>query len=918
MTRSFEGRVSEESYNPELYKIFEILRNMLDLPLDPSIGPITNREGALWLDRQNGGDMKYYSEGLWKLLFQDRFRMTGEILSPTQPDRPVTGQLWLNDGILMYYSGAEWLPVKSVNVDAEFNLSAFEQFLLISPIEASGNVVVGAGQEQKSQFLLPSVDMDKFFINGQFTSNYERVSNVALQYPTAGMQGKVASAVHMNPSKLASITKKLIRFDKMNPIIPVSEVNTEYYGFRGAVGHLLLKTNTSSSEYTSVSEGILLSPLAAVAYEFVLAITYKFQEARQEGVLHKSKIRLNGSNSVHIGTIIDPLCVFVQGMYLDENSANYTYDSVNGFLNLPLETKMDVGVLALPSKEIGTITELNASGNGVVTVNGKYNRPIVFVSGVNVDKALADYTTGTGTNANKIYIKNAKVGMRYAIAEIEGVDEGTKLFVKTGTTNASGSIPCSFSEVSGDTDVILFVDGILVSQKDITRNPVDGSITVYGMVAGMSYLLLKDPGGRLVFNDTVSFTTVPTPSMDDALVYVDNYMICDSSTVYTTKLPATGVPGETKLLTSNGIEQWYIYTKGSGWNPVPSADTELIEALNGTALGYTTSRKSISILQNFGDVEATYFAYSYANGIEEPLLRGNIITNDEEDTYRIAFNHTYPMNANALSVWMNGIRQYPNMSVDPANPDGIVELESSKIKLLSPIVSNLFYVIERPEKAETKSCQREILGINNRVSGASNVYQTNLPLYPGNLRVFISGYRQPSTAYKIIDPYTLMLIDPVVGSMDNYPVETIEVDGEIKEITHTMYDQILIETRQDYNLREVTLPVRYAGQKEWTASLTNLLDPRQGGDGLPKSILDSKDFVMIYINGAAYGKEYVIDKDRESIILLNEDVTSALGVDYLQQYFLENPEAYIEWKSQNGYAEYQPKPHNDRITFEWR
>lgn len=909
--------MSEESYNPELYKLFEILRNMLDVPMDPSIGPITTREGALWLDRQSGGDMKYYSEGLWKILFQDRFRMTGEILSPTQPDRPVSGQLWLNDGVLMYYSGAEWLPVKSVNVDAEFNLSSFEQFLLISPIEASGNVVVGAGQEQKSQFLLPSVDMDKFFINGQFTSGYERVSNVAIQYPTAGMQGKIASAVHLNPSKLVSITKKLIRFDKMNPIVPVSEVNTEYYGFRGAVGHLLLKTNTSNSEYTSVSEGILLSPLAAVAYDFVLAITYKFQEARQEGTLHKAKIRLNGTNSVYIGSVIDPICVFVQGMYLDEDSANYTYDHVNGFLNLPLENKMDVGVLALPSKEVGTITALNASGNGIVTVSGTYNRPIVFVSGVNVDKTLADYTVGTGSNANKIYIKDAQVGMKYAIAEIEGNDDASQLFVKSGTTTSS-SIPCSFSEVSGEMDVILFVQGILVSQKDITRNPVDGSITVYGMTAGMSYVLLKDPANRLVFNDTVSFTTVPTPNMDDALVYVDNYMICDSATVYTTKLPAAGVPGETKLLVANGIEQWYIYAKGTGWTPVPGSDAALIDALNGTALGYSSSRKSISVLQNFGDVDATYFAYSYANGIEEPLLRGTIETDESTDTYRIAFNHTYPMNTNSLAVWMNGIRQYPNTSLDAANPNGIVELESSKIKLLDPIKSHLFYVIERPEKTETKACQREILGIENRVSGTSNVYQTNIPLYPGNLRVFISGYRQPSSAYKIIDPYTLMLIDPVVGSMDNYPVETIEVDGEIKEITHKMYDRILIETRQDYNLREITLPIRYAGQKEWTAAVANLQDPKQGGDGIPKSILESKDFVMIYINGAAYGKEYIIDMDREAIILTNEDVTSTLGVDYLQQYFLENPEKYIEWKSQNGYAEYQPKPIRDRITFEWR
>lgn len=918
MTRSFDGRMSEESYNPEIYKIFEVLRNMLDIPADPSIGPITTREGALWLDRQSGGDMKYYSEGLWKILFQDRFRMTGEILSPIQPDRPISGQLWLNDGVLMYYSGAEWLPVKSVNVDTEFNLSSFEQFLLISPIEASGDTVVDPETGQhKSQFLLPSADLDKFFINGQFTNGYDRVSNVAIQYPTDGMQGKVASAVHMNPSKLTSITKKLIRFEKLNPIIPVPETNTEYYGFHSGIGHLLLKTNTSNSEYSSVPEGILLSPLASIAYDFVLAITYKFQDARQEGVLHKEKIRLSGSNSVYIGEVIDPICVFVQGMYLSEDAANYTYDSLNGFLNLPLEAKMDVGVLALPSKEIGTVTELDGSGNGIVTVTGTYTRPVVFVSGEMVDKTLADYTVGTGVDINKLYIKDAVVGMKYAIAESLGADEGSQLFVKSGITTTS--IPCSFEEIPGDMDIILFVEGLLISQKDINRNPVDGSIATYGMTEGMGYSLFKDPANRLIFNDTVSFTTVPTPSMDDVLVYVDNFLICDSSAVYTTKLPNTGVPGETKLLMANGAETWHIFERGTGWTPISSSETTLIEELNGTALGYASSRKSISVLQNFGDIEAVYYAYSFANGIEEPLSPGNIQTNEVDDTYRIAFNHTYPMNTNSLSVWTNGIRQYPNTSLDAENPNGIVELESSKIKLPEPIESNLFYIIERPEKAESKACQREILDINNRVPGTSNIYQTNVPLYPGNLRVFISGYRQPASAYKIIDPYTLMVTEPLIGSMDNYPIETIEVDGEIKEITHTMYDKILIETRQDYNLREITLPVRYPGQKEWTTAVTNLQDPRQGGDGLPKSLLNSKDFIMIYINGAAYGKEYSIDLDRESIVLLNQETISLLGVDYLQEYFSQNPEAYEAWQQKNGYIEYTPTNFKvDQITFEWR
>lgn len=923
MARSFNGRQSEELYNEELYKLFEVIKNIVDVPIDPSIGPATTREGALWLDRQ-AGDLKYFKEGMWQLLFEKRFRTVNEILSPAQPENPVPGQLWLDDGMLMYYNGAEWLPVKSVNVDTEFNISSFEQFLIISPIQANGNQVVeyvdmnGNGVPDtavyKSQFLMPSVDMDKFFINGTFTNDYERVSNVAIQYPSDQLQGKVASAVHVNPSKLVGITKKLIVIDKLNPIIAIPELNTEYYGFKGGTGHLLLKTNDASTEYVSVPQGIQLSPLAAAMYDYVMTITYQFKDIKQEGHFSKGKVSLNGSNSVYIGYMTDFFNVFVQGMYLDEDSENYTYDSQKGFLNINLETRLDIGVIAFHKKEKGTITTVDEQNRGIVTMNSTFNKPIVFVYGESL-RGIADYVQGTGDDSNKLFVVDALPGMKYSIVETMGETDDTKMYVKDGVATGN-TISCSFDEIPGDTNPILFLNGLLVSQKDIVRDATDGSITCYGMVAGMDYILLKDPASRLVFNDTVSFTTIPTDSMDDAIVYVENQLICDSSTVYVTKLPEGGTIGEVRLLLSNGTEQWYRYEMTTGWTPI--VDPEAIDNLNATSLGYSTSRKSISILQNFGPVDCVYFSYSFANSVEEPLLRGNIVTNNTESEYKIAFNHNYPVGTNALSVWLDGIRQYPNRNIDLSNPDGIVEVDSARFRLPEPIAGNLFYVIERPEKSETKACQRQVLTLEDRVEGTINVYQTSIPLYPGNVRVFIGGLRQPSTAYKIIDSYTLMIKDPVIGSANNFPVETVEVDGRIVNITHSVYDKILVEVRQDYNLREITLPVRYAGQKEWNIAAINSSDLRTGGDGLPKTILDSKDFIMIYINGLAYGKEYTIDKDNGSIILTNEEVTSCLGVDYLDRYFKNNPEAYLDWQRRHNYAEYVPNPITDKITFEWR
>ena len=80
---------------------------------------------------------------------------------------------------------------------------------------------------KKTQFLLPSVELDRFCIDGMNTTNYEEVTNVAIQYPSEDLQGKYASGVHVNPKKLVNIKTRLFLVDPNNPLIPVTEQNTE-------------------------------------------------------------------------------------------------------------------------------------------------------------------------------------------------------------------------------------------------------------------------------------------------------------------------------------------------------------------------------------------------------------------------------------------------------------------------------------------------------------------------------------------------------------------------------------------------------------------------------------------------------------------------------------------------------------------
>lgn len=1022
MARTFIGRSSEELYNSELYKLFEVIQHIIDEPNDTNLGPLTSREGALWLDRAAGGELKFKTDGAWKVLFNDRFRMICEILSPEEPTMPISGQLWLNDGILMYFSGSEWLPVKSVNVAAEFNLSAFEQFLIISPVPAAGKLVVNQedadiGEIKKlyreetftvtdpiktytlangtyhlntnsvnvyvdgrklprnyytemdtssvkivktdelesssktkhtvvieyvnkeafdnfkisdanslipsqthTQFLLPSVELDRFFIDGMHTHDYTEISDVAIEYPTEGLQGKLASAIHINPKKLTNIKKRLFRINKTNPIIPVTETNTEYYGIKGGIGKFLLKAK-QYGEYTSIPQGIKLSSDAAALYDFVETITYEFKNVKGNGTMKKGKVQLSETTSIYVGDVSDPLCIFTQGLYLDEDVNNYVYE--DGFIKLKMDGKMDVGVIAFPKKETGSIVSLNAKKEGIIRINKTYNRALVFVYGENLDWSLADYTFDT-SDRSIIYIKDAKVGMRYAIVETKTSDPEEEMFVSSGiiqkdpiTQDVYIDIPPG--SISDADNVILFVNGLLVMKNDVTLDTSNNRIEVTGgLKEGLSYVLLKDSNGRFIFSDYVSFNTIPLGHLSNAtLVYIENQLATDGRAVITSRLPDKGYDGEIKQLLTNETDDWYYYSSFDGW--VPFTEEKDIDLLNATAASYTSDDYTINILQNFGKKECVYYSYQYANSVEQPLLRGVIKSLQDKDEYRTAFNHVFPSNKNALSIWQNGLRQYPDTTGNPEAFNGVFESGNSNFKMPNPIDGIIFYVVEKPEGTETKSCERQILTKEDIIEGTNNIFKTDISLYPGNVRVFVSGLRQPESAFKIIDNYRIMIKDEILAYPGNFPKEMIELeDGSFVEIEHKHPDSILIEVRQDYALKEITLPVRYAGQNEWSVAAVNQTDLAKGGDGLPESIIDSKDFIMIYINGLAYGKDYKIDVDQQKIILSNEEITSTLGVDPIYEYFKSNPAEYEAWRIQNGGKEYVAKPITDTITFEWR
>ena len=130
------GRQSEQIFNEELHKMYESTRHLLDVPPDKHSVPEAKLDGSLWLDRSNN-ELKSYEKATnsWNTIFQKKFQIVDQITNVLPPDNPVLGQLWLYNDVLMYFNGSEWKPVKALEQDgSQFNLSIFENFLLVSPL----------------------------------------------------------------------------------------------------------------------------------------------------------------------------------------------------------------------------------------------------------------------------------------------------------------------------------------------------------------------------------------------------------------------------------------------------------------------------------------------------------------------------------------------------------------------------------------------------------------------------------------------------------------------------------------------------------------------------------------------------------------------------------------------------------------
>lgn len=529
--------------------MYEATRHLNDIPEEGE--PVAKLDGSVWHDK-NTNELKWFDKknGRWRRYYEDQFKRTSDIMSVLPPTDPVPGELWLNHGILCYWDGAAWHPVKAdVQDGSQYSLDVFQNFMLMSPLQQVGDTVVaddnvedykkaerqylqgildaktdshmtGDGTkwypgkkniinapslpvfeaDAKWQMVIPHEQNARVFIDHELTDKYEKVNECCIQMKKKDVYNHTPSLVHINPSRLSGIRKRLVKIDRANPKILIPPVNTEYYGFRAGdrFGDFLCPDREEGDgDYTVQSDGILLSFNASQDYDFVLAVTYSFMWMKATG--GESHFDY-GDKKTHfyVENYQGPNSLFVEGYSLED--PYFTEDSTKQIINVKEDTDgMSVSVLHVPKREYGCIRKVDSQNRGILHPVQHFDMEdsIVFING----QALSTQYDGVVFDGGYIYVPGAKEGMMWSVISLTDGDYTAKT-LKGETTN---------------TNVIDYAPDE-ASAIDIWERNEDGSIAYQKDVNG-DYIYAHDDEGHVLYEQDLDGNFVYERDAEGNIVY---------------------------------------------------------------------------------------------------------------------------------------------------------------------------------------------------------------------------------------------------------------------------------------------------------------------------------------------------------------------------------------------------------------
>ena len=964
--RSFNaGRQSELLYNEELADVFESIKHLLEVPAGKNAIPHPSLHGAIWWDSKKN-ELNYYDKKHDKMIniFKGKFQLIDQLLSTLPPGDPVYGQLWLNNGVLYYFDGTNWAPVKALDIDAsQLNQAVFENFVILSPIIGTGNSVIDDAtysqqveyykrealedkldvlnnsrisevdnyaigdklfdteltvplltDEAKSQFLVVNANVDRLFLDNDLSDTYETVNDICVQYKKKEIAGKRQTLIHVNPGKMTAMKKRMLKIDRLNPIFYMDTEDTEFYGFKaGSIKGDFLKPyrnnadSDSLGDYTFIEGGISLSYNASQNYDYILAVTFEFSWIRSNGKLTKTTSN-DETSSYYIPKAVAPLNLFVDGYDLE--SKYWNYDGLSQVLTIKEDTsENDVSLWHTLKNEYGWVKQYTIDNRGIIKTVTNFKMPLIFVNG----QAFAPTAKDVEINGKEIYVNGAKRDMCWGIVELFDDKIGKSIMCSTGivdTVRADGT-PIIFYDPNDITDeqgIILFVNGLIVKTEDIVRDTINHAVTVNGLKADDEYIILVDTNNNM-FKDEDLSAAMYTGRNDESLVYMNNKLICNSTSVVTTRLEE-----EVELTAANNEIRGFVGINGADiivkykiydyanevWNELEAADEKEIKNI---CFSYdnTTSSIKINIPYTKSD-KFDIFAYGFTNTVENPLIIRNTWIHDDTE---ITADSPFECGTGALSVWLDGIRQYHIKEWSDGTGFSFPKKVSGKVT----------YIIEKAETGHSMACEREILTFKDIVGDTPNVYKTALSLYPGRVTVYVSGLRVPKNSWTILDNNTIMFKDTkkkLIGNSETYPNFTfMREDGNITTIETNTPAEILIEVRQEFKRVEGTIDWEEPNEQEIIV---------EKHEELTLDILEAADEILIFINGCYTGltnnSGYYKNKAKGSIQFLVSSAISFLNEDPLYNLLVEDQQRRINFKEKHGY-DYARKVKNT-ITLEWR
>lgn len=1014
------GRLNEQLFNDKLFSAYSMVKylgNGNETPKQDRQAELMN--GALWNDtNEHKNILKAYNaqNNLWDVMFKGYYHPVNLTVMPVEP---AEGQLWLDgNGVLRYYEDLQWKPVSALSVsDAISTNAGLANFLILPQLsQVSGYA---------NNYIVPSVNLGKLFENNNYVprSKYT-ASDVNFSYTTTNP----LRWIHVNPTFMYNAKKKLIRITKTGAdayVVNLPTNNTEFYGFKfgDPLGKLLTYVpksynvnetisndsilNDTVSDYIPVTGGIKLINNGQT-YDYIYAITYVFNDVNTSfGSMKTGTVKIGTQNQVYVGQINDDPILFLDGIYLEQD--HYSYNQTDGVITFSGDTiteRMDMVVLSFKDimRNNGKILELEVTKGSIVNNDivithnnvsqvANFTEPIAFICGVGTSVRMPDQITIEG---NTVTIKNfgeVEDNNTYSLIIADAGDS----YISSGTVTENAIKDENISE-SGD--YALFINGVCMSPREF--EVTDGQILLTGDLdpengTPVEYYLIDlskgDNGTQLMFDAPVSYFTTRIDDKNASSVYNDCNMVV--SYAYNDDNSKNGilidenfvkVPLDTENAYITGqvlnvktednlgdpVYEYYIYNVHGDytWTKFEKEyGTDDLYKLQDMVTQFNENG-SISIMANtdLQGLNLTYYAYTYIDEVDEPLLDGhrNCVINVDKHVTKATQDfsstklQTFIANKGCISAFVNGIqvhdiKDYPGTQckftistpisngfinwkdrdmyniIKNINEDTTVEsLEAlgldeyafdegklERLKILKDAINqmetknDLYYMVERVEENESYACNRVITGPENRYDNFDNTYTSSSYIGPGAINVYLNGVLLEKKEYSIFDNCNIILNEiQTAGGSDEFTREDEKTWTLIK-----YYDDESGQVKRVYCPEPDRLLLELRPDtsiKKVSYDIKEVSYETQAFDiidyDFPISLKNTKDKIKIYINGVIYTGKYT---NLNGVITLED---APLQIDPMRRYFDSHPDEYREYKKING-EWISPK---DRVTFEWR